>query len=233
MLLPEPLISGKLVKRYKRFLADIELESGETVTAHCANSGSMRGLDTPGLPVLLSRSSNPRRKFPLTLELIWVGETWVGVNTLVPNRVAHEGILRGSFKELCGYEDVKPEASWRPGCRFDFKLVHGAETCFVEVKSVTLGDGRTARFPDAKTERGAKHLRELMTVVDSGARAVMLFLVHRGDCDRFSPAETIDPVYANLLRQAFAHGVEVLVYRSRIEPPRIAIERQLPFSLNA
>ncbi|MFQ5653052.1 MAG: DNA/RNA nuclease SfsA, partial [bacterium] len=189
MRLPEPLIPATLLRRYKRFLADVELASGEAVTVHCANSGSMLGLDAPGSQVLLSRSDNRRRKLAYTWELVRVADTWVGVNTLVPNRVVHEALRLQQIPALQPYDEIKPEATAGGRSRFDFLLRDRQRRCFVEVKSVTLAQAEVALFPDAKTERGSKHLRELSELARDGARAVMFFLVNRGDCTRFAPAE--------------------------------------------
>lgn len=231
MRLPEPLIPGKLLQRYKRFLADIQLENGETVTAHCPNSGSMLGLMQPGSDVLLSKSDNPKRKLPFTWELVRVGKTWVGVNTANPNRVIHEALKNREIPQLRHYPEIKPEASWNRNCRFDFLLSRGEQQCFVEVKNVTLAHGQVASFPDAITQRGVKHLNELMEVVRQDKRGVMLYLVNREDCRFFKPAEEIDPVYARTLRDAYENGVEILVYRAKISPPEILVAGRLGFAV--
>ncbi|NIR49981.1 DNA/RNA nuclease SfsA [candidate division KSB1 bacterium] len=230
MKLPEPLIPGKLIERYKRFLADVQLED-RTVTAHCPNSGSMMGLLQKGNDVLLSESGNPKRKLPYTWELVRVGPTWVGVNTINPNRMIHEALLNGEIPELSQYSDIKREVIWKHTCRFDFMLKNGQKTCFVEVKNVTLEENGLALFPDAKTERGVKHLRHLKEAVSDGHRAVMCFLVNREDCTFFMPAETIDPVYADSLRDAYENGVEIVVYRANITPPEVVIDGALDFEL--
>ncbi len=231
MKLPEPLIEGKLIERYKRFLADIELSDGTCVTAHCPNPGSMKGLAEPGNLTLLSNSHNTKRKLPLTWELVRVNSGWVGVNTLNPNRLIYEALLTKQIPELAGYQKIKKEATWSQGCRFDFLLTNGADQCFVEVKNVTLAEKDVALFPDAVTERGTKHLRHLMDVVRHGHQAVMLFLVSRGDCGHFRPAETIDPRYAKTLLEASQNGVEILVYRARIEPPEIYLDSRLDYCI--
>lgn len=227
MKLPEPLIPGRLVSRYKRFFADIRLQSGELVTAHCANSGSMKGLLAENSKVLLSKSDNPRRKLAYTWELVRVNNVWACVNTIMPNRVVREALVNRSIPELAEYSEVKPEAKWQTGTRFDFLL--GGETgrCYLEVKNVTLAEGELALFPDAVTERGRKHLIELTKVVAAGMRGVLLFLVNRADCSSFAPAREIDPDYAETLFAAQQAGVEVLVYRSEIEPPEIMVGKML------
>lgn len=231
MKLAEPLIPGRLLRRYKRFLADVVLEDDSTVTVHCPNSGSMMGLLGAGNPVLLSRSANARRKLPYTWELVRVERTWVGVNTLIPNRLVDEALRQGSIRELSRYSGIKREAVWAAGRRLDFRLHEGEEVCFLEVKNVTLAEGEVALFPDAKTERGLKHLHALMAVVRSGYRAAMLFVVNREDCTRFMPAAEIDPDYSAALREAHTAGVEILTYRSVIRPPRVELGPALPFAL--
>lgn len=231
MNLPKPLFIGKLIKRYKRFLADIELDSGEAITAHCANSGSMLGLADPGSKVILSISDNPKRKLPYTWELVRVGKIWACVNTLVPNRLVKEALQAKIIPELAEYSSIKPEAKWGDNSRLDFLLKEDDRHCYVEVKNVTLEEAGIALFPDAVTERGLKHLNELMKVVDCGHRAVMLFLVNRGDCNRFKPATKIDPKYAATLQKAYAAGVEILVYRTKINPPAIEIDIKIEAEL--
>jgi len=233
MNLREPLFPGKLLRRYKRFFADIELPSGEIITAHCANSGSMKGLSQEGAEVLLSDSANPKRKLRFTWELIKVDQTWVCVNTLVPNRLMKQALIGRQIAELSQYDQVKPEAKWGEGVRFDFFLESaGLPACFVEVKSVTLSEGELALFPDAVTARGAKHLTELIEVVRQGMRGVIFFLVNRNDCQEFAPAQEIDPHYAAMLRAALDAGVEALVYRAHIQPPEINIDCKILFAAN-
>lgn len=231
MILPEPLIPGKLIQRYKRFLADIEIETGETITVHCANPGSMMGLLKKGNQVLLSKSKNPKRKLPFSWELIQIGDTWVVVNTANTNRVIHEALLNNQIPELAGYSEIRPEAVWGAHTRFDFLLHNENELCFVEVKNVTLAKNKIALFPDSITKRGTKHLDELMKVVQAGHRAVMCFLISREDCELFKPAAHIDLVYAESLKKAHKSGVEVLVYKAKITPPQIMVDYPLKFEL--
>lgn len=231
MTLPEPLFSGKLIRRYKRFLADIELETGEIITAHCANPGSMTGLLKTGSRVLLSKSKNPKRKFPFSWELIQVGGTWVVVNTANTNKVIHEALLDNKIAELTGYLEIKPEVVWGAHTRFDFLLRKQNEQCFVEVKNVTLAENDIALFPDSVTKRGTKHLNELMQVIRQGHRGVMCFLVSRQDCKLFKPATHIDPIYAKTLREAYGKQVEILVYQAKILPPKITVDCPLEFVL--
>ena len=226
------LIPGTLLRRYKRFLADVRLRDGSEVTVHCANPGSMLEVSVPGRPVALSRSDNPRRKLPLSWELIRLGRSWVGVNTARTNALVEEAIRAGKVPELSDYVDVKREV--REGnSRLDFRLRTDAlPDCLLEVKNVTLTDGGdTAIFPDSVTVRGQKHLRELMAVAASGRRAVMLFWVNRGDCVRFQPADQIDREYGQLLRQANNRGVEILAYRAKVSPKQVTADRSIPILL--
>ena len=232
MKLP-PLIPGTLIKRYKRFLVDVELEDGSVVTAHCPNSGSMKGCNLPGAPVMLSLSPNLNRKLAHTWELVQVDGYWVGLNTMLPNRLAEEAILEGTISELQGYQRLRREVPYgSERSRIDLLLEDEQRRCFVEVKNVTLVEVGLALFPDAVTERGQKHLRELMEVVRNGDRGVILFTVQRGDGAAVAPADAIDPVYGRLLREAVAHGVEALAYRALVTPHEIRLTEPLPVELD-
>ena len=227
MKLPD-LIPGRLIKRYKRFLADIELEDGSVVTAHCPNSGSMLGCNLPGSPVLLSLSPNPNRKLAYTWELLQVNGFWVGLNTMLPNRLAEEAILDGTIVELQGYPKLRREVAYgSERSRIDILLEDDGKRCYVEVKNVTLVEGGLALFPDAVTARGQKHLRELMEMVRNGDRAVLLFTGQRGDGNAVAPADRIDPEYGRLLREAVANGVEALAYRAEVQPEQIRLTERL------
>lgn len=227
MKLHQPLTSGRLLQRYKRFLADVALEDGRVITAHCPNSGSMLGCAAPGSPVLLSLSDNPTRKLAYTWELVQVDESWVGINTGLPNRLAREGIERGVVTELQGYERIRQEVCYgEERSRIDL-LLEEPGLCYVEVKNVTLVEGDVARFPDAVTTRGQKHLRELIAVVKSGARAVNFFVVQHAAARSVSPADAIDPAYGRLLRQAAAAGVELIAYQASVTPEEIVLSRPL------
>lgn len=231
MRLP-PLIPGVLVKRYKRFLADIELADGSLITAHCPNSGSMLGCNLPGSPVMVSVSPNPNRKLAHTWELVQFGEYWIGLNTMLPNRLAEEAILDGTITELSSYQTLRREVPYgSERSRIDILLEGGQGRCFVEVKNVTLVQDGLALFPDAVTERGQKHLRELLEVVRSGHRGVLLFTVQRGDGRAVAPADAIDPVYGRLLREAVAGGVEALAYRALVQPEEIRLTERIPVLL--
>jgi sugar fermentation stimulation protein A len=218
LLFPVPLVRGTLVRRYKRFLSDVTLESGETVTAHVANPGSMIGLTEPGSEVWLSPNTNPKAKLAWRWELIRVGGHLVGVNTAHPNRLIEEAIAAGAIAELAGYAVCRREVRYGVNSRIDLLLEDsGRPPCYVEIKNVNLRRGLSGRetaaeFPDAVTKRGAKHLVELSEMVAGGARAVMLYLVQRDDCDHFRIAEDIDPAYAAALTAARARGVETLCY---------------------
>jgi len=232
MILP-PLIPGRLIKRYKRFLADIELADGSLVTAHCPNSGSMLGCNLPGMPVLLSTSPNPDRKLAHTWELLQVDGYWVGLNTMLPNRLAEEAILDGTITELQGYDRLRREVAYgSERSRIDILLEGDRGRCYVEVKNVTLVENGMALFPDAVTVRGQKHLRELMEVVRNGDRGVLLFTVQRGDGTAVAPADRIDPTYGKLLREAVANGVEALAYRAEVRPEQIRLTERLAIVLD-
>lgn len=231
MRLPANLIPGRLLKRYQRFLADIQLDSGEIVTAHCPNSGSMTGCKAVDSPVLLSQSDNPSRKLKYTWELVSVQGYWIGINTGLPNRLVREAIETGVIQELQGYTTIRPEVPYGKNSRIDLLLTGSPGCCYVEVKNVTLKEGEMALFPDAVTTRGQKHLRELMEVVRNGARGVIFFVVQREDCHSVSPADAIDPEYGRLLRLAVKNGVEAFAYQALVTPEAIRIVRPLPIML--
>ena len=212
----DKLIPGKLIKRYKRFLADVELKDGTIVTAHCPNSGRMTLCQGEGWDVLLSPANNPKRKLQYTWELVHNGVCWICVNTQRANEVAFEAVSQGQIPELCGYENIDREKKYGKNSRIDILLSNDKELCYVEVKSVTLTDEGKYTFPDAPTERGRKHLDELVDMKKEGHRAVMLFIVMRSDAKGFEPAAHIDPKYATKLKEAKKAGVEVLVYGTDI-----------------
>ncbi len=219
-----PLKAGILIKRYKRFLADIELESGEMITAHCPNTGPMIGLRDPGSPVQVSRSNNPKRKLAYTWEMIGVNSanklTWVGVNTAMPNRIIKLALEQKLLPELVGrYDTIRSEVpcGTEKKSRIDFFLSDRDTSTYLEVKSATWAEGNTALFPDTVTARGQKHLRELMGTLKT-TKAGILYFINRGDCDRFAPGDRRDPAYGELLREAIAKGVEVFPYRFEITP---------------
>jgi len=233
MRIEEPVLEGRFLRRYKRFLADVELPDGTSVTAHCPNTGSLKGCLVEGSRAILRDSQDPKRKLRYTLQTLRVGRTWVNVDTSLPNRVIYEAVEAGDIPELEGYDEVQREVPYGESSRIDLLLVRkrSRKQCFVEVKSTTLAEGHTARFPDAVTLRGRKHLGELVGVVAAGHRAVQLFLVSRGDVRRFAPADAIDPAYGAALREAVRAGVEVLAYKAQVRPESIRIQRRLAVEL--
>jgi len=229
----DPLIPGSLIKRYKRFLSDVELEDGSVVTAHCANSGSMLSVKEPGSEVWISPARNPDRKLRYTWELIRIGEALVGINTARPNGLVEEAIQDGAIAELAGYDAIRREVKYGRNSRIDLLLEDADRPkCYVEVKNVTLKRDKTnpgrAEFPDAVTTRGAKHLVELSDMVAQGHRAVMMYLVQRPDCEVFSVAADIDPAYAEGLKTAVAAGVEVLCYGCAVSTDEIKLTAPVP-----
>ncbi len=226
MNLPE-LIQGTLIKRYKRFLADVELEDGTVLTAHCPNTGRMTTCAEPGFRVALSDSGNPKRKYRHTWELAHNGSCWICVNTGRANEMAFEAVSNGWIPELAGYDEVLREQTFG-NSRFDLLLKSGDARCYVEVKNVTLlaDDGQYA-FPDAVTERGRKHLNELVEVVKAGHRAAMLFVIPRSDGHGFRAAHEIDPDYAAALDFAAAHGVEILARQADVSPEALRLHREV------
>lgn len=233
MELRGPLSKGKLIKRYKRFLADVELDNGHIITAHCPNSGSMAGLTEPGIAVIVSDCGNPARKLACTLEMVRPGAaSWVGIHTGHTNALAAEAIAAGVIAELTGYDTVRREVKYGQNSRIDLLLESpGRPACYVEVKNVTLKRADMAEFPDAVTSRGAKHMLELAEMVRGGHRAVVLFIAQREDVEAFTIAADIDPVYAKALAEAVGAGVEVLCYRCSMREDAVTVERKLPVLL--
>lgn len=233
MRFPEPLIRGRLRRRYKRFLSDIELlegaERGAVVTAHCANPGAMLGLDRPGSEVWLSRSRNPARKLRFSWELVRVDGHLVGINTAHPNAIVAEAIEGQGVAPLAGYETLRREVRYGRASRVDILLASPRRRpCYVEVKNVHLKRANGAAFPDSVTARGARHMAELATRAEAGDRAVVFFLVQRGDCDHFTVAADIDPAYAAAFDDARARGVEAICYACNVSREAIELERALP-----
>ena len=223
MRFASPLIRGTLIQRYKRFLADVRLASGKVVTAHCTNTGSMTGCKEPGSAVYLSRSDHANRKLRYTWELIKANHTWVGINTLHPNKLVPEALESGIITELSGYRTIRREVKVSNHTRLDLCLESEAGNCFVEIKNVTLAVNGTAAFPDAISERGTKHLKELMRLKRQGHRTAIVFVIQRGDCDSFRPADEIDGEYGRWLRRATQAGVEALAYRAKVTPKEIRL----------
>ena len=230
------LTRGQLVRRYKRFLADVTLDDGETVTAHCPNPGSMMGLSTPGTPVWLSRSSDPKRKLPWGLELVDAGSSLVGVHTGRANAIVEEALKNWILPGLTGYARRRREVRYGEGSRVDFLMESDiGPDCYLEVKSVTLKRDDAvpgaAEFPDAVTKRGAKQLDDLASMVRQGHRAVLLFLVQRSDCQRVAVARDIDPAYAAAFDKAVAEGVEVVACTCSVTPTGIEPTGPLPVEM--
>ncbi|MGY4750914.1 DNA/RNA nuclease SfsA [Pannonibacter sp. Q-1] len=225
----KPLVRGRLVKRYKRFLADVVLDSGEEITAHCANPGSMLGLNAPGSLVYLSRSDNPARKLAWSWEIIEADGALVGISTAHPNRLVEEALLAGLIPELSGFAGLRREVKYGKNSRIDI-LLEGADggLTYVEVKNVHLmRQPGLAEFPDSVTARGAKHLVELEDMVRAGHRAVMVYLVQRPDCSELDFAADIDPAYAAALRLAMAGGVEAHAIGCEVTPEFIRATRKV------
>ena len=229
MQFPDPLIHGTLLRRYKRFLADIKLDDGREVTAHCANPGAMLGLKEAGAEVWLSPSRNPKRKLQYSWELVRADGALVGINTAHPNALTAEAIEAGRIAALQGYDSLRREVKYGQNSRIDMLLEQpGKPDCYVEVKNVHLMRRQgLAEFPDSVTKRGAKHLVELGDMVEAGHRAVMFYLVQRTDCERFAVAGDIDPTYAKELQRAMARGVEAICYDCAIETTGIQVRQPL------
>lgn len=232
MKFEKKLIEGTLIKRYKRFLADVKLTDGNFLTAHCPNSGSMKTCKEPGWKVMLSDSGNPKRKFRYTWEMVHNGVCWIGINTHLANKLAAEAIQNGWIPELTGYDELNTEVKYGNNSRIDILLNSNTRFCYIEVKNVTLveEDG-FYRFPDSVTERGRKHLYELAEMVKQGHRAVMLYVIQRNDGSIFRPAERIDPAYSESLREVHQLGVEILPYRADVTPGKIELKHKTDFVL--
>ena len=234
-----PLIEAILVKRYKRFLADIRLPNGKELTVHCPNPGAMAGICDPGIRCWISDSQNPKRKLQYTLELVEAhapsGLVLVGSNTNRPNKLAEEAIVSGRIPALDGYETLRREVKYGENSRIDILLEDSHRPpCYVEVKNVTLleEDGH-GYFPDAVTERGRKHLYELADMVKAGHRAVLMFCVSHNGIQSVAPAEHIDPKYAAALEEAMTQGVEVIAYRAHIDTIEIYLTESIPVTLSS
>lgn len=231
MIFQKPLLRGCLIKRYKRFLADIELEDGTFITAHCPNSGAMQGLTNPETPVWVSISSNPSRKLPYTWEMAKVGETYVGMNTSTPNHLVEEALKKGIIQELQGYQEFRREVPYGRNSRIDFLLESASQALtYVEVKNVHLKRGKKVAFPSSVTARGAKHMRELSDMVCQGHQAYVIYIVQRNDCKEFEIAKDIDPIYGEESLKAFKNGVKPLVYACEVDPNAITITHRINFN---
>jgi sugar fermentation stimulation protein A len=231
MLFPSPLVRAQLVSRYKRFFADVLLEDGTAITAHCPNPGAMLGLNMPGLPCWISRSEDPKRKLAHTLELVEVDGGLVGINTMHPNRLVAEALAAGAIPELTGYASTRREVKYGAASRVDFLLEDpDRPPCWLEIKNCHLKrEGTLAEFPDCVAARSTRHLAELEAMVAEGHRAVALFVIQRTDCDRFSAAADKDPAFAQALTRAAKAGVEVLCYACDISVEAVRISHRIPW----
>lgn len=227
-----PLTEARLIRRYKRFLADVRLPDGGVTTVHCPNTGSMLGCAEPGMRVWLSRAANPKRKYAWTWEQVEAGPgILVGIHTGRTNGLVREAVEGGVITELQGYPEVQAEVKAGEGFRVDFLLRGHARhpDCFLEVKNVTAAvQGGVALFPDAVSERASRHLRELMQRVAAGYRCMLCFCIQRDDVAVVSPADAIDPVYGRTLRQALESDVEVCAYAARVGPTETVLYRPVP-----
>lgn len=225
-----PLIrkTGILVKRYKRFLADILLENNQTMTVHCPNSGSMLDCSEPGMEVIISKSDNPKRKYGWTLEMVRKNNTWIGVNTGMTNKIVHEALKNGIIDDFGQIKIIKPEIKVSEKSRLDFFLETEKGPVYLEVKNCSLARNRVAMFPDAVTARGTRHLFELDRLNNGNVITAVLFCIQRDDADQFVPAVAIDPVYAKTLKQVQESGVLVLAWQSVTGPEEIFINNRIP-----
>ena len=228
------LTEARLVRRYKRFLADVRTDDGCAFTAHCPNTGSMLGCMTPGARVWLSHSSDPKRKYAYTWQLVEADGTMVGINTGLANRLVEEAIASGVISELSDWPSLRREVRYGARhSRIDLLLEAGDRRCYVEVKNVTAAvDGGVAIFPDAVSVRGTRHLEELMVMRREGHEAALVFCVQRGDVERVRPADRIDPVYGERLREAADAGVRVLAYRADVDPAGVRLAKPLNVDLS-
>lgn len=228
MIFPKPLLKGTLIKRYKRFLADIELEEKGLITAHCPNSGALLGVTGKGNPVWVSYDPSPTRKLHYTWQLVDVSGAFIGVNTQNPNKIVNEALHQQKIKELAVYNKIKPEAKYGANSRIDFFLQEeGQPDCYVEVKNVHYKVGEHAVFPDSVTDRGVKHLKELISMKEKGIRAMMLYIIQRNDCGRLRFAHEIDPLYAKTAKEAYNAGVEFIGYSCNVMPQEITLNQTL------
>ncbi len=224
------LVRGKLIKRYKRFLSDIELEDGSIVIAHCTNSGSMKTCIEEGAPVYLTPHNDPKRKTKYTWEMIFINNHWIGINTSIPNILVYEAVRDRIIPQLNQYTTVKREVKYKDS-RFDIYAENNNEKCFIEVKNVTLRSNNKATFPDAVTTRGQKHLHTLIEAKKAEFRAVMFYVIQRQDIESFSPAKDIDPVYAATLKEAYDNGVEIIPYIAAVSPEKIELLKEVTFQV--
>jgi sugar fermentation stimulation protein A len=232
MLLPETCQTGTLLKRYQRFLADVALDNGSILTVHCPNSGSMRGCSTPGSPVVISRSDNPKRKYAWSLEMVQEQGVWIGVHTGRTNHLVHEALRQGVIDDFGAITTITPEVVVSAKSRLDFLVESEQGLTYLEVKNCSLAEQGVAYFPDAVTTRGTKHLHELVQLREAGFGAAVLFCIQRSDATRCKPAIHIDQVYAEAVAWAASRGVRFFPYQAAVTPREIVIRRPLPFSIH-
>ena len=225
----KPLLQGTLLRRYKRFLADVELDDGSVVTAHCSNTGSMMQVSEPGSKVMLSEADNPRRKTRYEWQMTLVNGMWAGIHTTVPNILLREGFESGVISRFRGFDAIKMEVPQGSNYRADAVLTGKKGTMFVEAKNVTLVENGCALFPDAVTSRGFKHIEKLAEMVRQGHLAAMFFLTQRMDAECVGTASHIDPRYSERLTAAVEEGVTVIAWRAKVTPEHITLDRELPF----
>ncbi len=232
MLLPEPQQQGLLLRRYKRFLADVYGDDGREITAHCPNSGSMLGCSDPGSRVMISWSDNPARKYPWSLEMVRKDDFWIGVHTGRTNQLVQEGLEQGAIDAFGAIASIRREVTISTGSRLDFLLETASGPVYLEVKHCSLAEDGIGLFPDAVTVRGAKHMRELGALADAGMQAAVLYCVQRADATTCSVARHIDPAYALAVQEAAARGVRFLAWQTEVLPGSLRMRHQIPFSIN-
>ena len=231
MKFQQKLIPAKLIRRYKRFLTDVKLEDGSTAIAHCTNSGTMISCIEEGAPIYLSPAKDPKRKTRFTWEMIFMNNNWIGINTMIPNKLVYEAIVNNDIKGLEGYTTVKREVTFEDS-RLDIFAENKNEKCRIEVKNVTMKVGNAALFPDAVTTRGLKHLETLIRIKKQGMRAVMVYVIQRMDVNSFGTANHIDPKYGEALKRAIKEGVEIFPVQAKVSPKGIDIVGGLEYMLH-
>lgn len=232
MKFSSPLVKGTLIRRYKRFLADVTLDNGDVITAHCPNTGSMKTCGNPGDTVVLSYNPSPKRKLSYSWELTQIPEGYIGINTMRPNAIVEEAIQQGNIQELQGYDSIRREVKYGQGSKIDILLADSSHTkpdCYVEIKNVTLKTDHFVAFPDAVTLRGLKHTEELIGIVKQGMRAVLLFFVNRPDGTHVEIAKDIDPNYYAGIGRAIAAGVEIICVQGKADLKELKVSGTLPF----
>ncbi|MBY0264414.1 MAG: DNA/RNA nuclease SfsA [Holosporales bacterium] len=228
------LSTGILCRRYKRFIADIEQEDGSPLTIHCPNTGAMRGLTTPGTKIFFSHHPHSNRKYPYTWQAVSQEDTFIGVNTHLPNRLVAHTLSLSPLLEVGSYQTLRREVPYGQGSKVDFLLQSpGKADCYLEVKNVHFKEGEAAFFPDTPTTRGQKHMRELADQVRRGNRAIVLYVIQREDVTSFSLGEQFDPVYAKEAQEAFNAGVEMIAYTCSLDRKGISLKKSVPFLYNA